>query len=304
MRPRALRNPLRPLRWPTACLLLMLLVLNGCQSVEVGPPLRVMSFNVRVPVDADGPDRWELRREAMVRTIREADPDLIGTQELVRGQGEFLAERLPQYDWFGRDRRGGRDDEQMAVFYRRDALRLLESGHFWLSDTPEAVGSISWGHPYPRMVSWGLFERRADRLRFYLFNTHLPYRAEDEAARVRGAELILRRLAELPPGVPVILVGDFNDVPGGAVHRALAGTLRDAWTQAPLREGPEGTFHGFTGDAGNRIDWVLHRGLRVRRARTLDQPVDGRLPSDHFPVLVDFAPPASGRAEGDHDPPR
>src|SRR5690606_25232365 len=145
LRPRAI--PSRLSRLLGACLLLS--ALSACQSVAPAPPLRVMSFNVRVPVDADGPDRWELRREAMVRASRDADPDLIGTQELVRAQGEFLAARLPQYDWFGRERGGGRDDEQMAVFYRRDAMRLLESGHFWLSDTPEVAGSISWGHPYP-----------------------------------------------------------------------------------------------------------------------------------------------------------
>ncbi|TYT24864.1 endonuclease/exonuclease/phosphatase family protein [Luteimonas viscosa] len=285
------------------CACLLLLALCACQSMAPETPLRVMSFNVRVPVDADGPDRWELRRDAMVRTIRDADPDLLGTQELVRAQGEFLAARLPQYAWFGRSRGAGDDDEQMAVFYRRDAMRLLESGHFWLSDTPEVAGSISWGHPYPRMATWGLFERRTDRQRFYLFNTHLPYRAEDGAARVRGAELVLRRLAELPPGVPVIVVGDFNDTPGSAVHRALTGALQDAWIEAPRREGPEGTFHGFTGDAGKRIDWVMHRGLRVRLARTLDRAVDGRLPSDHFPLLVEFEPAAVRDGGSGDEPP-
>ena len=102
----------------------------------------------------------------------------------------------------------------MGVFYRRDALRLVESGNFWLSDTPDLPGSTSWGNLYPRMVTWGLFERRADGRRFYLLNTHLPYRQQDGPARVQSAELILKRLAQLPADTPVILVGDFNDQPG------------------------------------------------------------------------------------------
>ena len=59
----------------------------------------------------------------------------------------------------------------------------ISSGDFWLSDTPDVAGSITWGHPHPRMVTWALFEQRSDGRRFYLFNTHLPYRDEDEAAR-------------------------------------------------------------------------------------------------------------------------
>src|SRR5690606_5773994 len=92
-RSRGLRDRLPPTmpRVPATAILtrvlsVCLLALScACQSLAPAPPsLRVMSFNVRVPVDADGPDRWELRRDAMVRTIRDADPVLLGTQELVR----------------------------------------------------------------------------------------------------------------------------------------------------------------------------------------------------------------------------
>ena len=245
-----------------------------------------MSVNVRVPVDAEGPARWEVRREALARVIADADPDLVGTQELVPAQAQFLAERLADFAWFGRARGGGQDHEQMGIFYRSDRLRLLDSGHFWLSDTPTVPGSISWGHPYPRMLSWGLFERRSDGRRLYLLNTHLPYRADDGAARERGAALILQHVAGLPAELPVVLVGDFNDVPGSRVHRALTAGLSDAWEQAARRNGPEGSFHGFSGQADRRIDWVLQRGLRVREARHVDARVDGILPSDHYPVLV------------------
>src|SRR5690606_36776014 len=124
--------------------------------------------------------------------------------------------------------------------------------------------------------------------RVYLLNTHLPYREADSAAREQGAAPIRRHVARLPADVPLVLVGDFNDVPGSAVYRALTSTLGDAWEQAARREGPAGTFHRFTGRGGRRIDWVLQRGLRVREARHLDARVDGILPSDHFPVLVEF----------------
>ena len=287
-------RPGRRIRWRAACLCAVLLLpwlLAACRSLEPAPqPLRVMTLNVRLPLDSDGPDRWTLRRDAMARMVVAADPDLIGTQELMRVQADDLASRLPQYAWFGTGRRGDGGGEHMGVFYRRDRMQLLDSGHFWLSETPEVPGSISWGHPFPRMVSWGLFERRADGMRLHLFNTHLPYRAEDGGARLRGAELILDRLARAGAG-PAIVLGDFNDVPGSAVHRRLTTVLSDAWEHATRTHGPAGTFHGFSGRPGRRIDWVLYRGLMPRTARTLASPVEGRHVSDHFPVLAEFDPP-------------
>ncbi len=252
-------------------------------------PLRVMSFNVRLPTDADGADGWEQRRAQMVRMLREQDPDVIGTQELYALQADYLVAAMPEYTWFGRGRSGRPgDDERMGVFYRQDRLRVVESGDFWLSDTPEVPGSISWGHPYPRMVTWALFEQVGDGRRFYLFNTHLPYREQDEAARLRGALAIVQRLRALPADVPVVLTGDFNTGPESAVHAQLTTLLQDAWTAAPHREGPAGSFHAFSGQPQMRIDWILSRGLRAEAVHTVTRHEDGRYPSDHFPVLAEF----------------
>lgn len=254
--------------------------------------LRVMTFNVRLPTDADGANRWEQRRDLMVRTIRDESPDVIGTQELFAVQGDYLVAKLRQYAWFGRGRSGkDGDDERMGVFYRKDRLRVLESGDFWLSDTPDVPGSLTWGHPYPRMVTWALFQQTGDDRRFYLFNTHLPYRAEDDEARLRGALAVLQRVRGLPQDVPVIVTGDFNTTPDSCTHAQLTGLLQDAWTASPRREGPEATFHAFTGNPDRRIDWILARGITPTAVRTIDRNKNGRYPSDHFPVVADYAWP-------------
>jgi endonuclease/exonuclease/phosphatase family metal-dependent hydrolase len=223
----------------------VLLAVGGSAMAQA--PLKVMSFNIRYANDKDGVNAWEKRREVTAAMLEKAAPDLFGTQELLKLQGDFLAARLKNYAWFGVDRRGGHDDEHMGIFYRTDRLKLVESGNFWLSDTPEVVGSLTWGHPLPRMVTWGLFETIGGKRRFYAFNTHLPYRAEDEDARTKGAELILRRIEAMAGDTPVVLTGDFNTVPGSAAYRTLSARLQDAWTSAPKREGPELTFHDFTG---------------------------------------------------------
>lgn len=263
---------------------LLLTALIAPEAVAAGK-LRVMTFNVRLPLASDGAERWEARRDLMVRTIREQHPDVMGTQELYKQQGDYIVGKLPDYAWFGMGRRGDGGDEHMGVFYRKDRLRVLKSGNFWLSDTPDKPGSISWGNPFPRMVTWAQFETRQGR-RFMLYDTHLPYRELDEAARERCAKLILARVRKLPGSEPFILTGDFNTTPDSQVHAMLTRHLHDAWIESPKRKGPQKTFHAYTGKPDRRIDWILQRGFRVSDARTVTTH-DGKLyPSDHFPVVV------------------
>lgn len=256
--------------------------------------LKVMSFNVRTPADTND-DRWENRRQVLFDMLREQDPDVIGTQELVKRQANDIIAALPQYTWFGTGRRGDDSDEHMGVFYRPDRLRVLDSGNFWLSDTPEVPGSISWNNLMPRMVTWARFERIADGARFTLYNTHLPYREQDEDARERGAKLILQRMASLPANEPFVLTGDFNAKPDSGVHKVLTETLSDAWLSTAQRSGPERTFHNFTGKPDYRIDWVLYRNLQLQSVQTIDMHRGARYPSDHFPVLARFLLPSSAR---------
>jgi endonuclease/exonuclease/phosphatase family metal-dependent hydrolase len=277
---------MRPSRLLLTAIALALLGLSG--TTLALQTLRVMTFNVRYPNPDDGANRWEQRRDLMVRTIREQDPDILGTQELYQLQGDYLVSKLPHYTWFGRGRYGDDRDEHMGVFYRTDRLQLVESGDFWLSDTPDKPGSISWGHPLPRMVTWALFEMKAGGRRFYYYNTHFPYRDQDELARTKAAQEILARLRALPSSAPIVLTGDFNTTPDSQAHALLTQTLQDARISAGTRSGPEATFHDFTGKPDRRIDWILYRGFHATAVQTITSSQDGRYPSDHFPVSAEL----------------
>ncbi|MBS1856969.1 MAG: endonuclease/exonuclease/phosphatase family protein [Acidobacteria bacterium] len=250
--------------------------------------LRVMTFNVRYPAASDGPNRWEARRDILVASVKAENPDLFGTQELFYEQGQYIVEKAPEYAWFGVSRRGDRTDEHMGVFYKPGVLRLLESGNFWLSETPDAPGSMSWDVTLPRMVTWGLFEVKASGKKFYMYNTHFPHRSEDGAARVKCAELIQRHISRLPKDVPFVLLGDFNTGVGSEPYRVIAAGLTDAWATAKVKSGPNGTFHGFKGTPGEtRIDWILFRGFAgAPEVGTVTRNDGGRYPSDHFPVFA------------------
>jgi endonuclease/exonuclease/phosphatase family metal-dependent hydrolase len=250
--------------------------------------LTVMSFNVRYPAKSDGANLWELRRDLLVATIKEKSPEIFGTQELFYEQGQYIVEKAPEYAWFGVSRRGDKTDEHMGVFYKPETLRLLQSGNFWLSETPETAGSMSWNVTLPRMVTWGLFEIKRSGKRFYFYNTHFPHRGQDAEARVQCAKVIQQRIAKLPKDVAFVLTGDFNTDVGSAPYKVVAEGLTDAWETAPAKSGPRGTFHGFTGTPGDsRIDWILFRGFaRATQVETVTKNAAGRYPSDHFPVFA------------------
>ncbi len=265
------------------CLLILALAVSACAQ-----PLRVMTFNVRLPLASDGANSWDNRRDIFVETVRRMAPDLMGTQELWYIQGQYIVEKLPEYKWFGISRRGNHEDEHMGVFYKPAKLTLLDSGNFWLSETPEAPGSRSWNIDYPRMVTWGLFEINASKRRFYYYNTHFPHRPQDQAARIECAKIIAARVQALPAGVPFLLTGDFNTQLGDEVHQVLTPYLTDAWQKAPKRAGPEATMSQWTGSTtGSRIDWILFRGnFTVSEVETVTFNQDGRYPSDHYPVFA------------------
>lgn len=103
---------------------------------------------------------------------------------------------------------------------------------------------------------------------------------------MKGAEAIAQRLATLPADVPVVLTGDFNTTPDSDVHAVLARALQDAWTTAPRVDGSDATFHGFTGQADKRIDWIFVRGVQLDSITSVTTRWNGRYPSDHFPLVV------------------
>lgn len=269
---------------PLHRLLAGLLLLAAAAPAE---PLRVMTFNVRYPAKGDGVNVWEERRDLLVDTIRKHHPDLIGTQELFKLQGDYIVEKLSQYAWFGVGRRGDATDEHMGVFYLKSRFELLDSGNFWLSETPEKPGSSDWNMSLPRMATWGDFRDKKSGVTFRFYNTHYPHRREDEDARTKCSRVILDRIqADARPNV--ILTGDFNTGLGSESHKVLTSVLKETW--GPEATGPADTFHGFSGKPRpGRIDWILYRGGFIPRSvQTIDDHVNGRYPSDHFPVLAVF----------------
>lgn len=252
--------------------------------------LRLVTFNLKYASDS-GPNPWPERRPLVRDLLARIAPDLLGTQEGLYRQLREIAADLPAYDWIGAGRDGGSRGEFMAIFYRRDRLEPQEFDHFWLSDTPDVVGSSTWGNNNRRMVTWVRFRDRQSGADLYHANTHFDFAEE---WHLRAVDLLQERLSRLDPALPLLLTGDFNAAGESALaYRRLTerDAFRDTWTAAATR-GPDGTtFHDWGGPRpGARIDWILVRGpVRCDAARIVTEGArEGRWPSDHFPVQADL----------------
>lgn len=276
-------------------LAMILAVLHGAPEVE---PLEVMSYNVRYGSADDGPDAWDHRKDQLVALIRDHDPDVIGTQECLDFQAAYVAAELPAYAWLGQGRQEDGTGEMTAILYKKSELIPLESGHLWLSETPDLPGSKSWDSSLPRIASWVKFYRRASGQVFYFYNTHFDHKGA--IARVESARLLAARIQERHREDFVVLTGDFN-APGGASDPWKALTefgLVDTWDSADERLGEANTWNGFKAPEpgqARRIDWILTTpGAHVERCEIDDRHASGRFPSDHMPVIARIRAPGTG----------
>lgn len=278
---------------------IVLLGIAACAATAAGSqsaPIGVMSFNIRYGTANDGENAWPARRDMLFDVIREQQADVAGLQEALAFQLDEILAAAPAYALIGVGRDDGkRKGEYAPILYRRDRFHVAEAGTFWLSDTPDAVASRSWGNRITRICTWARLVDR-DGSAFWMFNVHLDH--ESQASRERSAALLRARIDARPfPSEPVIVTGDFN---AGEANTAVAtmtagGAFVDAFRVLHPSETTVGTFTGFKAGqvTGDKIDYIfVQPTVRVLSAAILRTSRDGRYPSDHFPVVatIQFEP--------------
>lgn len=256
----------------------------------------VMSFNLKYDSSGDEAERaWDARKGVTRALLEEYQPLFIGTQEGLKHQLDYLQNNLQGYRYIGVSRQGNTEDEYSAIFYDSDRAELVRSGTFWLSETPNRPGSMSWGSGHPRIATWGEFSVSGYPKNIYLVNTHLAF---EEGITERQADVLLRRLGRIAgEDAEVFITGDLNVPRMTHVWKMFIDAgFRDAWQLAEHQAGPAFTAHGWEGveaDRGNeKIDWVLYRAsesVPVREPLLVEVIAfndNGSYPSDHFPVAL------------------
>ena len=294
----------------TGSALLFLSVLVASAQMLVG------SYNIRYKNAQDSlrGDLWTKRCQVICDQVNFMSPDIFGAQEVLYPQLQDMLRGLDGYDYIGVGRDDGeRAGEYAAIFYKKNRVRLLNQGNFWLSETPERPG-LGWDAACIRICTWGKFKNLRTKKKFYYFNLHMDHVGIQ--ARREAAKLVVARIKEIAKGAPVVLTGDFNVDQYDEIYRIFtdSGVLKDSYVSARLRFAENGTFNSFKSDlfTKSRIDhifvspqtrveaygvltnsyWVPDT-MTAPSQKASDAPQEisfqryqRRLPSDHYPVFV------------------
>ncbi|MCR9246871.1 MAG: endonuclease/exonuclease/phosphatase family protein [bacterium] len=245
-----------------------------------------MSANIRYGTARDGDNAWPLRRDLVASTIVAEAPEILGVQEALAFQLEFLAQHLPHHRQVGVGRDGGDRGEHAALYIDSRAFDIVEHGDFWLSETPAVVASVGWDAALPRICTWARVRSRAHGRELTVWNVHFDHRGKQ--ARLKSAQLLAQRVASAPG--PHLVLGDLNTGENSPPLLALdVAGLHDTFRDIHPDATTVGTFGGFRGKTtGAKIDYVLATDdvVTVDAAILTAPDADGRWPSDHFFVTA------------------
>lgn len=249
----------------------------------------VLSYNIRMYTESDGKNAWPHRAETVASVLK--SHDVAGLQEVLKSQLDDLQQLLPDYDFVG----AGRDDgkakgEYVPIFFRKDRFEKKDSGHFWLSKTPDVPGSKDWDAAITRMATWVILKDKKSGNEYLHINTHFDHIGKK--ARQESARIITDKAKTLFSNLPAILTGDFNCPPTDLPYAVITqegGEMRWVDTLAgymPESGQPAGSWNGFKAIENNRIDFIfLARGVQTVRSQILDPKTPaGLFGSDHLPI--------------------
>ncbi len=252
--------------------------------------LALMTYNIRLDVASDGENAWTNRKEALVSQLKFYEPAIFGIQEGLPNQVTFINNELINYNFIGEGRDGGEMGEYSALFFNNSIVEVIQSGTFWLSETPNNV-SKGWDAAFPRVCTYGLFKEKATGIHFFVFNTHLDHIGK--IAREKSLALILEKMETLNVDkLPIILMGDFNLEPNSEAISFLKNVMNDTYEMAiEPPYGPSGTFNAFNFESytTTRIDYIFvsnSQEIEVQKYAVLNNSYHLKYPSDHFPVFV------------------
>jgi endonuclease/exonuclease/phosphatase family metal-dependent hydrolase len=231
--------------------------------------LRVMTYNIHVGVGMD--KKLDLARIAGV--INAQHPDLVGLQEVDRGvtrtqRIDEIAElaKLTRMDYafaFNLRYQGG---QYGVAILTRFPIRATDHRLYQNTREAERRGFIR-----------AEISVHGSVLNFV--TTHLDYQNED--GRLFEAQQLLNALKDVKG--PLIVVGDFNEIPSGRAYQLMRYQFGDSWIES------RGTDEGFsypTDKPSKRIDYIFFRS--AERVRTRRSWIVNTEASDHVPVVAEL----------------
>ena len=269
----------------------------SCAQVSAAKPLTIRwaTFNIRCISKDDYKINcgWDQRKERVYRYLIDNKIDICGMQEVTNEQYEYLRQHLPEYDYVGVGRTDGKTKgEASPVFYRKDKYEALDKGNFWLSETPDVVGSKGWDAAIERIASWvKLKDKKTGRV-FMAVNTHFDH--VGKVARRESAKLIMRKIQEIVGSNPAVVTGDFNVTESDEAYTTMVTNgfkMYDAYHMTKNNTGVNFTWHDYCripADKAEKIDFIfITPNIKVKHTHIEPTHPEAQI-TDHNPHYADL----------------
>lgn len=268
--------------------------------------LRAMTFNVRYENEIDNIYKnWDTRKKLVAGLIKFHKPDIIGLQEALKNQLDYIADQLEEYDVFGVGREDGKEKGEFSpIFFVKDKFQLLDKGFFWLSETPSEVASIGWDAALTRIITWTKLQNKSTKQNIFVFNGHFDHFGK--VAAVESARLVLDKINEIAKEEPVLFMGDLNNTPISEMYKVLTeGGLNDCMENShygtdfsfigfdPIKLYYENIYQGMDSITEEnyicKIDYIFYKNkVKILQYGILSDNFSGIYPSDHMPAVTDI----------------
>lgn len=251
--------------------------------------VRIMSFNVRCA--NDGEQTITNRSKVAMEMLDEYAPDSFGVQECTPRWRRIISRNLgDRYACVGKARDFyGPFTEYSSIYYLKDKYKLVDSGTFWLSETPDKAYTKSFDSSCYRIASWAVLENKQTGERYTHINTHLDHVLD--STRDAQMTVLIEKVSEIAGEGNIVMTGDFNAYEDSSVYAVARESFNDTkYIAENTDKGPTFTKYGTKEDNGRgAIDFIfVSEGITAENYKIIRNTVKGIYPSDHFPIVADI----------------
>ena len=251
--------------------------------------VRIMSFNVRCA--NDGEQTITNRSKVAMEMLEEYAPDSFGVQECTPRWRRIISSNLgDRYACVGKARDFyGPFTEYSSIYYLKDKYKLIDSGTFWLSETPDKAYTKSFDSSCYRIASWAVLENKQTGERYTHINTHLDHVLD--STRDAQMTVLIEKVSEIAGEGNIVMTGDFNAYEDSSVYAVARESFNDTkYIAKNSDKGPTFTKYGTKEDNGRgAIDFIfVSEGITAENYKIIRNTVQGIYPSDHFPIVADI----------------
>jgi endonuclease/exonuclease/phosphatase family metal-dependent hydrolase len=128
--------------------------------------------------------------------IKKENPDIIGFQEVIAPQLEYLEHMFPEYLFIGQGRNADMMGEGLYIAIKKSVFMLCGMDVFWISPEPYVPATrFEEQSPYPRICVDILVRHKESGKMIRIYDVHLDH--EESEAKAKGMKVVLDKISEI-----------------------------------------------------------------------------------------------------------